>query len=145
MSVHEIISVVLSSIAVIISGFAFWRVRKTSSANIELTINSTITASKDRVSDIGIRVAEIKGDSDNRDKVMKQAYRAALENNLNAYEEACAKYIDNKVDKARFKKMYVKEIRQLFGSPSYKEYLDSVASPYNAIRKVFNEWENLEK
>ena len=69
----------------------------------------------------------------------------AIENNLNAYEEACAKYLDNKVDKVRFKKTYISEIRQVVENVELKKYFDAVSSKYKAILKVYYEWENHEK
>lgn len=61
---------------------------------------------------------------------------------LNSYEVACAKYLDDKVDKERFKKTYIKEIRELF--TSFKDILSNENS-YQAIKEVNTEWNNLEK
>lgn len=61
---------------------------------------------------------------------------------LNSYEVACAKYLDDKVDKERFKKTYIKEIRELF--TSFKDMLSNENS-YQAIKEVNTEWNNLEK
>ena len=36
---------------------------------------------------------------------------SALEDWLNAYDDACAKYIDGKIDRERFKKLYFEEIK----------------------------------
>jgi TRAP-type C4-dicarboxylate transport system substrate-binding protein len=74
--------------------------------------------------------------------ILQQQYQAAQENYINAYEEACAKYLDNKMDKVRFKKTYNIELRNIVNE--LKQYFDSVSSPYTAIKKVYNEWENNE-
>ena len=55
------------------------------------------------------------------------------------------KYIDGKIDKERFKKTYIVELRNIVGSDSLKQYIDSTSSPYNAIKKVYNEWNNFEE
>lgn len=66
-----------------------------------------------------------------------------LQEVLNSYEIACMKYLDDKVDKDRFKKTYIKEITDLFKTESYKKLLDETNS-FQAIKKVNNEWNNLE-
>lgn len=82
-------------------------------------------------------------DSDESKKYLLQGAKTAIEENLNAYEEACAKYNDGKIDKERFKKMYFTEIRNLVKSNSYASYFGA-GSEYTAILKVYNEWNNLE-
>lgn len=49
-----------------------------------------------------------------------------------------------KVDRERFKKMYLHEIRQLVEYPEFKEKYDSISSRYNATKKVYNEWNHME-
>jgi hypothetical protein len=60
---------------------------------------------------------------------------------LNAYEEACMKYLDGKVDKERFKKTYIVEIRNVV--KKYEAKLGASTS-YTAISKVNKEWNDLE-
>jgi hypothetical protein len=67
----------------------------------------------------------------------------SLQEILNAYEVACMKYLDAKIDKERFKKTYHQEIRQLFETEGYKSLLDK-ANSFHAIKKVNTEWHNLE-
>ena len=68
-----------------------------------------------------------------------------FEDYLNAYDEACAKYIDNKIDKQRFKKMYFEEIKNLVEDKNGKEKIDTDTTRFRAIRKVYKEWNDLEK
>lgn len=70
-----------------------------------------------------------------KDEALKSIYDMLTEEVLNAYDEACAKYNDGKVDKERFKKMYLHEIRQLVESPELKEKHDSISSRYDATKK----------
>ena len=65
----------------------------------------------------------------------------AQEDFLYAYEEACMKYIDGKVDKVRFKKTYFKEIQNVV---ERNESEFGASSPYTAIKKVYKEWFDLE-
>ena len=99
-----------------------------------------INQTKKDVRDITLTIAKKSDDKD----ILSQAFNSAIESNLNAYEEACAKYLDNKVDKERFKRNYSVEIRQLVENTNYKKYFDATTSPYKCILKVYNEWNNLE-
>lgn len=60
---------------------------------------------------------------------------------LNAYEEACMKYLDGKVDKERFKKTYIDEIRNIVKNNEAKF---GASTSYTAISKVYKEWNDLE-
>jgi len=66
-----------------------------------------------------------------------------LQEVLNSYEVACMKYLDDKIDKERFRKTYIKEITELFNTSAYNELL-SATNSYQAIKKVNEEWNNLE-
>lgn len=74
----------------------------------------------------------------------EKSFAAYTENWLNAYEEACSKYLDRKVDVVRFKKAYVVEVRQLVESQNLKARFDPTTSRYKAILKVYTAWENHE-
>ena len=84
-----------------------------------------------------------------RRDVLTDAWREAVEDNLNAYEDACAKYIDNKIDRERFRRMYETEIenicradeRSIIFSMMYPEQ----KSRFHAIWKVYHEWNKREK
>lgn len=78
-------------------------------------------------------------------EIYQRNFKAAVESNINAYEEACAKYLDGKVDRRRFEKNYRVPLRQLVETAELKEYFDAVTSRYKAILKVYDQWENLEK
>ena len=45
--------------------------------------------------------------------VYQKMFDAAQEDLRNAYEEACSRYLDGKVDKERFRRMYYSEIQNL--------------------------------
>ncbi|MEE1061730.1 MAG: hypothetical protein UH080_07955 [Ruminococcus sp.] len=150
MTAYEIISIVFTSLGFIISIISLVKSHKadktSQTANriaqgeIELNIHQMINQTKKDVRDITLTVAE-KG---NNTDILAQAFNSALESNLNAYDEACSKYLDNKVDKERFKRNYSVEIRQLVENKNYKKYFDANTSPYKCILKVYHEWNNLE-
>jgi hypothetical protein len=73
--------------------------------------------------------------------------KSYLEEYLNAYENACSKYLDKKIDTTRFKKSYVSEIRKLFEPPTnaFKDFLHPEGtSRFKALWKVYKEWNDLE-
>ncbi len=142
MSTYETISVGLALVAIVISIITFFKSHSIEKGNIELNIREGIRDTKERVQNLKIP-AEKLSDSDKLD--LTKRLDAAIEENLNAYEEACAKYIDGKVDRKRFKKMYKDEIRNLVQNENLKKYFDGVTSTYKAILKVYREWEDLEK
>ncbi|MDP4273086.1 MAG: hypothetical protein Q8907_02290 [Bacteroidota bacterium] len=151
MSPYEIISVAFAFFALLISIYTIIDVRKNASAMVELAINERITNTKEKVSDVAnimtpIVAKQNRTDDENRMiELYEKQLDLAIENNLNAYEEASAKYIDKKVDKTRFMKLYKTEIRQLVEDENLKKYFDGVSSQYKAILKLYREWEDLEK
>lgn len=148
MSPYEIVAIVFSSIGLLISIISIVRANsahKIAQGQIELNIHQLLNQTKKDVMDITIVIAE-KCSNDDQDMkaVLTQALNTANERNLNAYEEACAKYLDNKVDKERFRKNYHIEIRQLVEDANNKNKFDATTSPYKAILKVYKEWNDLE-
>ena len=77
--------------------------------------------------------------------VYQKMFDAAQEDLRNAYKEACSRYLDEKVDKERFKRMYYSEIQNLVENKDQIEYFDTVKSRYKCILKVYKEWFDLEK
>jgi ribosomal protein L17 len=151
MNAHESISISIAGVALIISVISIITSIRNSSAMIELTINERITTTKEKVGDVSnIMTPLLAKENPNADEkrmidlYLKQ-FDLAIENNLNAYEEACAKFLDKKVDKKRFKKIYKTEIRKLVEHKEFKKYFDGVTSNFKAILKVYKQWEDLEK
>lgn len=66
-------------------------------------------------------------------KTLDELYR-------NTYEDACAKYLDGKIDKERFKKMYQHEILELVTGDSEKEHYSSNQTKYVSTIAVYKEW-----
>jgi type II secretory pathway pseudopilin PulG len=114
---------------------------------LELTLRQSISNSRNRVEDIGIRLEEFKlNHAERDDSVLVRSVNSALEDNLNAYEKGCTLYLDNKIDKDRFFKDFRTEIRQLVENKNCNErYLHPTTSKFKAILKVYDLWENHEK
>lgn len=120
-----------------------------SNGQIELNIAALIIETENRTMDLSIEMAKyFKDNLEDYEKkqleFLKIAHDQAIESNLNAYEEACAKYLDEKTDKERFKRMYNVPIRRLLDGDELKKYFDPITSSFKCILKVYNEWNNLE-
>lgn len=77
---------------------------------------------------------------DPHNKILQQAYFTAEEQYRNAYEEACGKYIDGKIDKIRFEKLYKQEIYKLVNDENQKEYYATNQSKYASTISVYKKW-----
>jgi len=121
---------------------------------IELELRQAIEGSKSKINDVGIIMAPLKAKSNkgtisDEDKETLSIYDknldAAIQTMLNTYDDACSKYLDDKVDRVRFKKNYHIEIRNLLERQELKEYFDPLTSRYKPILKVYDEWNNQER
>lgn len=123
--------------------------------NLEVTISERISNSRDKVGDITMiisplvskkKLGSITKDEELTLEAQIKVLDSAVENNLNAYEDACSKYLDNKIDIERFKKTYHTEVRQLVENQNLNSvYFNPLTSKFKAIMKVYDEWNNLEK
>ncbi len=151
MNEFEIITLSIALLSLSVSIITLIIGKKRASAMIELAISERITSTKEKVSDVtNIMtpiVSKTKRNQDDENMIVLYGKQLdlAIENNINAYEEACAKYLDNKVDKIRFKKLYKNELRKLVEHNELKKYFDGVSSDFKAIIKVYTKWEDLEQ
>ncbi|PHM60510.1 hypothetical protein Xsto_03941 [Xenorhabdus stockiae] len=160
MNWKEILTIIISCFGVIISAIALYRSSKASSsalniqyASVELAIRNAIENSKNQIQTLSLTYAPLKVKYDNNTlsdednlvfEIYKKSLNSMIESMLNQYDDACAKYIDNKVDKVRFKRTYHKEISNLVENKDFKEYFDPVTSNYKPILLVYREWFDLE-
>lgn len=142
MITNDNVTIFISAFSLLISIFSLLitksnatKIEKIYYGQTELSMRQAITLSKDRLANI------IQDNTQNQNKT--QMVNFAIEELLNAYEEACAKYIDLKVDKKRFKKTYFDEIKNIVESGDFDSYF-KFGSKYDAIKMVYNEWFNLE-
>jgi len=115
--------------------------------NTELVLRQQIRESKRDCDNVIMRLTEYKdGDTKKDLTAHTKAFNSALERNVNTYEQACALYLDNKVDKSRFCKDFKSEIKNLVEDEALRDkFFQPHSSTYRAILKVYDEWENLEK
>ncbi|MEG0966936.1 MAG: hypothetical protein RSG92_16360 [Pseudomonas sp.] len=120
---------------------------------VELEISQSIEGAKSKINEIAIVMIpfitkenrKTLTDEDTETlELYRKTFNAATQSLMNYYDSACSKYIDNKVDKIRFKKTYKNEIRKLIENKDFKEYFDPLTSSYKPILNVYSEWEHLE-
>lgn len=140
----------------IVSFLSSQRTTKITQGEIEFQMANLIKDSETRFADVSLQLIEYKDllerkkkkeDEILEDTVYKFKYKLvnqAIESMLNAYEEACAKYLDKKIDLDRFKRSYHKDIRNLVENPQFTEYFNTPSTGYKCILKVYNQWCNLE-
>lgn len=143
-----------------------------SQGEIEFEMATIIKDASYRVADLGLarikheedtrKILSKKTDSDNELLIEDEELYEFLKNDdiylykakmhdqsieimLNVYDEACAKYLDGKVDKERFKRSYHKSIRNLLESGDFDEQFNTPCSSYKCILRVYDMWYNLEK
>ena len=107
----------------------------TAQGSLETQIRSSIAEATNNVALIGVEIAKDAGN-----EILQSAYWAAEEVYRNAYEDACGKYIDGKIDKERFKKFYQIEIRRLVEEEPNSKYYANNQSPYSSTLSVYKEW-----
>jgi hypothetical protein len=159
----DLLSLIIAGLALLVSIIALTisrdKLTKAEARNLILTgtlenqISERITRTKERVADIANSMAPLLAKkqlgSIAEEEVLilesnEKIFRSAIENNINAYEDACSKYLDGKVDKTRFKKGFHAEIRQLVENQNYKPYFAPPSTRFKAIIKVYSEWYDLE-
>ncbi len=160
MSPYEIAAVVLSSIAIIATAinivFYFRLTReynglvkeqnKIAQGQAETSMRELIMSARRNVETVSEKVACRNEETDDVVKtIYEQMFDSAQEDLRNAYEEACSRYRDGKVDKERFKRMYSTEIRRLVEDDAQKENYDTISTPYECTVVVYKEWFQLEK
>ena len=115
---------------------------KIAQGQAETSMRELIMSARRNVENIAEKVAQ--EDKDVK-AIYEKMFNSAQEDLRNAYEEACSRYRDGKIDKERFKRMYSTEIRKLVEDEDQKKIYDSISTPYQCTVAVYEEWFNFEK
>lgn len=107
----------------------------TAQGALETQVRATISEAYKQVVDMAVILQKEPGNVE-----LQRIYRSTEEVYRNAYEDACAKYIDGKIDKERFKKMYLGEILRLVEEEPHREAYATNQTTYDCTLKVYNEW-----
>lgn len=148
MTIFEKASLLISSISLLFSLIAIYMVRRANFIarwNLEASLNQRISESRELVDNIALDIVKYhqkKKQSKIEIEIIKKRLYAAIENNLNVYNEACLQYEKKRIDKNSFKSNYFNDIKNLVEEEDYNKYFDSVSSPYKSILRVYSEWFN---
>lgn len=144
MSTYETIATIISGIALIVSITALIFSKLNTNKIEKIYYGQSETAIRQNIMNARNRLEDTLSRTKPENQYSNQSVKVAIEQLLNSYEEACAKYIDCKIDKERFRKSYFNEIKDIVECDDLKQYF-SFGSSYDAIKKVYDEWFNLEK
>jgi hypothetical protein len=141
-SIISIIALIISVLSFVIS---FRQIRYTQ-AQVEIQIRGRISEARKRVDDFLLsKLSDYSTKPSYKDnkKYYDLIFESLIEEELNAYEEACQKYIDNKVDRARFKKTYKRDIARIFVDENFSDNLfnSSGIHDFECMHKVRELWE----
>ena len=147
MTIYEYLMILFSAVAIISSLIAIYRAEEASKKSNEtamgqtqVEIRSLIESTRKDLAEANVKyIRHARPDEFN--EALRMAQKAAIERHLNAYDEACAKYLENKVDRESFKRLYRTEIKNLVESSVTSEYIMKNETDYQDIRKVYAEWE----
>ena len=135
-----IVAAFFSGLATVLALLSYLNSRKASRVSTELLIQQLISDTRKDTNEFMYAIS-----GENKDAIAKQLLASYIERELDTYDVACAAYIDKKIDRARFKKTYSTEIQNLFEKTDGVKKILERNGRYNAIKKVYNEWFNLEK
>lgn len=108
--------------------------------SLETQVRSAISDAYKQVADMAVILQ-----SDPGNEKLQELYKGTEEVYRNAYEDACAKYLDDKIDKERFRTMFLSEIRRLVEEEPHCKAYATNQSMYDCTLKVYNEWFHLER
>lgn len=139
-------NLIIASFAFIFSIFAFKRSSPLANGQFEVQIREMISNAKSKLLETSYRISQenfkTKDEETQKEKekreLLESIFEAALEELKNAYDEACAKYIDKKIDRKRFKNLYMSEIEGFVNDN--KESYDIATSKFIDTCKVYNKW-----
>jgi hypothetical protein len=145
MELSNIISVSALLLSVLSAVFSVIQIRYTQ-AQMEIAIRNRITSARERIEDFLLDKISKYLREDDYDKYSAGydgIYKSLVEDQLNAYEEACQKYIDNKVHRGTFIKSYKSEITNLFKNNDFKNELLNDDGPYDYkyLHMVREKWD----
>lgn len=142
-----IVSSVSATIA-IVGAYMTVRRDRNSTGDSEIKMFELISKSETELVLFSVQIKKEK-DSSSEEYKMKDADRIKLnflvENLLNAYDIACQRYLDSKLDRKRFEKTYSARIEKLCRNPLYVPIIEANKIQYSALIKsniIINDLEN---
>lgn len=114
-------------------------------AALESQITSSIANATGMVQQALLALSNVNENAHNYD-IFQKSYTASQEVWLNAYDQACMSYREEKLNKGTFKKTYQVPIRNIVENKDLEHFLHpEVKSKYQSILIVYNEWETSQR
>ncbi|OUT13840.1 hypothetical protein [Campylobacter concisus] len=112
----------------------------TSKGILETEIRKNIVETRLRIIEYANKIPDKL--SDNEKESIKLIIESLYEDYRNAYEDACSKYEDKKIDRKRFEKMYKDSIRQLVENSVHKEFYSEPQTKYTCTLNFYKNFKN---
>lgn len=136
----SILTIIIALLGLLLSGISFFRSNAYTKGTIEIYIRNMITTARNNQLQALIKVSTLDPKKD--EELIQHILDSSTEDLLNAYDEACAKFNDKKVDTERFKKLYTTEIIEVY--KENKAFIKDTEN-FKALEKVYNTLTNKEK
>lgn len=138
----------LELFTLIVSVFTFCLVQPLRHSQNELQMREILSNAKNKVLETTYNLIKEEADTSwwkrifksHKNKIggIKKIAEAAIEDYRNMYDELCAKYLEGKLDRKHFRKMYKSEIKKRYEED--KEYYERHQEQYEATCKVYKKW-----
>ena len=127
---NEWIAVVISAIALGFSIFSWYKTTRVDKGQLEIEVRKMISERKNDF---------LKYCNENN---KKEIIDSLIEEEINAYDQACLFYRERKIDKKSFEKTYKTEILNLVEDKNYKEVgkFNEIDCKYENLINVYKEW-----
>jgi len=137
-----IIAIVVAFGAVLVSVWAVFSAEKSSQAQVEAQIRQQINDAENYKDDKIVQFYSMSKDASEESIENLQAVMKSAEQRLiNVYDDACALYLDGKIDKQRFKQNYEHTIiRNMKNVVFQRDYFFAEPNEYPNTLAVFREW-----
>ncbi|HBC9086178.1 TPA: hypothetical protein ACPUJE_003019 [Klebsiella pneumoniae] len=114
-------------------------------AALESQITSSIATAAGMVQQAALALSNIAESAHNYG-IFKKNYTTAQEVWLNAHDQACMSYREDKLNKGTFKKTYQVPIRSIVESEDLEHFFNPAdSSKYQSILNVYREWETSQR
>jgi len=145
MNIEIAISISISLISLLVSIYAFIRSNKVANAELDIVIHNLIHQSRHTLDEVLKLELELADSIDEKRQILTNFGRKGIEELLNAYEEACTRYLNKQIDQAHFRQRYKQEILQVVKDKAINLVVDFKdpdvqKNRYKAIFKVFEEF-----
>lgn len=107
---------------------------------LETEIKKNIVEARLRIIEYVHKMSENTNKDDK--KLFEHIIESLYEDYRNAYEDACSKYEDKKIDRSRFEKMYKDSIKNLVEDEIHQKYYAEPQTKYTCTVNFYKKWKD---